>query len=188
MQRDKSYWLQAQSNPPPGCHWQHWQCASTLTQQFRLDRNGFCWCLMGFFSRSVCRFISCSCFCHLIIVIDQNHSFNIKWSLFECFAGYSIDYIGIIVYPFVSCIMEVSIILESMFTPLWVVLWTTKAVNRSVWAQISARCWFPNIQDQTLWMPYWPPISKWGNEDIVQWFGLNGCHYNVHALLLQWYT
>jgi len=43
MQRDASYWRRARSSLPPGCLWQLWRSASTLTEPFRPDGNVFCW-------------------------------------------------------------------------------------------------------------------------------------------------
>jgi len=43
MRRNTSYWRRAWSSLPPGCLWQLWLSASTLTEPFRPDGNIFCW-------------------------------------------------------------------------------------------------------------------------------------------------
>jgi len=45
IQHDALYWCWARSNPPPGCLWQLWQSASTLTGPFHPNGIFFRWWL-----------------------------------------------------------------------------------------------------------------------------------------------
>jgi len=44
IQCDALFWCWARSNPPPGCLWQLWRSASTLTEPLHPNRIFSCWC------------------------------------------------------------------------------------------------------------------------------------------------